>query len=135
MGKPSMRPTKSHATKPARLAAVTIALALAATVQANPIPYSEESIASGAQVYKQYCTECHGKDGRAQMDVISDATNLTEPLEYYNGSTQADIFNSIKHGAGVGMPPWSAQINDDDTWHLVNFIRSLWTDEQRSAFD
>jgi mono/diheme cytochrome c family protein len=110
-------------------------LALTAPALANPVAYSEESIAAGAQLYQQFCTECHGKDGRAQMDVISDATNLTEPDEYYNGSTQQDIFTSIKNGAGVGMPPWSSQINDDGTWNLVNFIRSLWTDEQRSAFE
>ncbi len=115
--------------------AAALSMALIAPIQANPVPYSEESIADGGQLYTQYCTECHGKDGRAQMDVISDATNLTEPAEYYNGSTQADIFNSIKNGAGVGMPPWSAQIKDDDIWNLVNFVRSLWTEEQRSAFD
>jgi mono/diheme cytochrome c family protein len=115
--------------------AAALSTALITPSQANPVAYSEESIASGAQLYTQYCTECHGKDGRAQMDVISDASNLTEPVEYYNGSTQADIFNSIKNGAGVGMPPWGAQINDDGIWNLVNFIRSLWTEEQRSAFD
>jgi mono/diheme cytochrome c family protein len=115
--------------------AAALSMAFIAPGQANPVPYSEESIASGSQLYTQYCTECHGKDGRAQMDVISDATNLTEPAEYYNGSTQADIFNSIKNGAGVGMPPWSAQLKDDGIWSLVNFIRSLWTEEQRNAFD
>jgi len=68
------------------------------------------------------------------MDVISDATDLTDPEAYYNGSTQDDMFVSIRDGAGVGMPPWNFQIKDEqDMWHLVNFIRSLWTTEQRSA--
>ncbi len=115
--------------------AALLGLALSAPAMANPVAYSQQSIAAGAQLYQQYCTECHGKDGRAQMDVISDATNLTEPEEYYNGSTQQDIFSSIKNGAGVGMPPWGSQIKDDDIWNLVNFTRSLWTDEQRSAFE
>jgi mono/diheme cytochrome c family protein len=101
---------------------------------ANPVAYSPESIEKGAHTFLQFCTECHGKDGRAQMDVISDATNLTAPEEYYNGTTQDDIFNSIKNGAGVGMPPWGAQFSDEnDMWDMVNFIRSLWTDEQRAA--
>jgi len=100
----------------------------------NPVPYTDESVARGAQLFQQYCTECHGKDGRALMDVISDATDLTDPEAYYNGSTQGDIFRSIHDGAGVGMPPWSFQIKDErDIWHLVNFIRSLWTTEQRSS--
>ncbi len=100
----------------------------------KPVPYTDVSVARGAQLFQQYCTECHGKDGRALMDVISDATDLTDPEAYYNGSTQGDIFRSIHDGAGVGMPPWSFQIKDErDIWHLVNFIRSLWTTEQRSS--
>ena len=118
------------------LCMVTLVLCTAMTVQAsNPVAYDEASIARGAQLYQQYCTECHGKDGRAQMDVISDATDLTFPEDYYNGNTPQDIFRSIKEGAGVAMPPWAMQIKDDnDIWNLVNFIRSLWSDQQRSEF-
>jgi mono/diheme cytochrome c family protein len=93
-----------------------------------------ESVQAGAQIYLNFCTACHGKDGRALMDVISDATDLTDPDAYYNGSTREDIFRSISEGAGVGMPPWKSQFKDEkDIWHLVNFIQSLWTIEQRSA--
>ncbi len=119
----------------ARLACTSLLVLGALSTRAdNPVPYTDDSVASGAQLYLQYCTECHGKDGRALMDVISDATDLTDPEAYYNGSTEDDMFRSIHDGAGVGMPPWSHQIKDDrDMWHLVNFIRSLWTQEQRSA--
>jgi len=105
------------------------------SVQADDaVAYSEESAAQGAQLYQHFCTECHGKDGKALKDVISDATDLTDPEAYYNGSTREDMFRSISDGAGVGMPPWKSQFkNEQDMWHLVNFIRSLWTQEQRSA--
>ena len=98
------------------------------------VAYSDESAAKGAKLYQFFCTECHGRDGRALMDVISDATDLTDPEGYYNGSTREDMFRSISDGAGVGMPPWKSQFTDEqDMWHLVNFIRSLWTTEQRQA--
>jgi len=98
------------------------------------VAYSDDSVAQGATTYQRFCTECHGKDGRALMDVISDATDLTDPDAYYNGSTREDMYRSISDGAGVGMPPWKTQFKDEqDMWHLVNFIRSLWTQEQRSA--
>lgn len=98
------------------------------------VAYSDESVAQGAQLFQLFCTECHGKDGRALMDVISDATDLTDPEGYYNGSTREDMFRSISEGAGVGMPPWNTQFKDEqDIWHLVNFSRSLWTAEQRQA--
>jgi len=110
-------------------------LVQAMPVQAGtPVPYSEESVALGAQIFRQRCTECHGEDGRAQVDVISDATDLTWPEDYYSGSTSEDIFKSIREGAGVAMPAFGEQIGDEEIWHLVNFIRSLWTEEQRETF-
>lgn len=114
---------------------VALAVFAGASLAASAVPADDASVASGAQLFAQYCTECHGRDGRAQVDVISDATDLTEPEAYYSGTSEDEIFNSISNGAGVAMPPWSGQIKDQaDLWHLVNFIRSLWTPEQRAAF-
>lgn len=97
---------------------------------AEPVPSSAESIARGKALYVQYCTSCHGADGRAQVDVISDATDLTDPEAYYSGTSPEEIFSSIRDGAGVSMPPLSFQIKDEqDIWHLVNFTRSLWPTE------
>tara|TARA_R110002110_G_scaffold415765_3_gene655301 strand:- start:70709 stop:71089 length:381 start_codon:yes stop_codon:yes gene_type:complete len=80
----------------------------------------------GAQLFQQYCTECHGKDGRAQMDVISDATDLTDPYAYYSGTSEQEIFNSIANGAGVAMPGWRMQLGSDEkVQDLVNFVQSL----------
>ncbi len=93
---------------------------------ANPVSADDASVARGAVLFQRYCTECHGKDGRAQMDVISDATDLTDPEAYYSGSSEQDIFNSIADGAGVAMPAWRSQLGSDDAiWDLVNFIRGL----------
>ena len=93
------------------------------------------SIERGSQLFQLYCTECHGRDGRAQMDVIADATELTDPEAYYSGSSPQDIFTSIDNGAGVAMPAWGPVFNSDDKiWDLVHFIRSLWTLQQRQDF-
>ena len=90
-------------------------------------PEDAAAIERGAQMYQQYCTECHGVDGRAQVDVIADATDLTQPDYYYNGSTDLDMFNSIANGAGVAMPAWRAQLGSDAAvWDLVYYIKTLW---------
>jgi mono/diheme cytochrome c family protein len=125
-----------HFFRPAlRLAIMLLFLVqTSAPLAANPVPYDAASVERGAQTYQRYCTECHGRDGRAQMDVISDATDLTDPEAYYNGSTEQDIHTSIAQGAGVGMPPWQAQLKTEEAiWDLVNFIRSLWSEEQRAS--
>lgn len=85
------------------------------------------AIERGAQLYQQHCTECHGRDGRARVDVISDATDLTQPSYYYSGSTEQEIFNSIANGAGVAMPAWRAKLGSDAAvWDLVYYVKTLW---------
>ena len=109
-----------------RLAGLVLALLCSLQAHANPVPADDESVARGAQLFQQFCTECHGRDGRAQVDVISDATDLTDPEAYYSGSSEQEIFNSIANGAGVAMPAWRTQLGSDESiWDVVNFIRSL----------
>lgn len=103
-----------------------------AKVLKSPVPNTKASIARGRILYTNDCTGCHGNDGKAQVDVIADATDLTEPKLWKSGSTEGEIFRSIRDGAGISMPPYKNQIRkEEDLWHLVNFIRSLWPEGQR----
>ena len=98
----------------------------------SPVPYSKRSISRGKQIYIRYCTECHGPDGKALIDVIANATDLTSPKRWYSGTTEGEVFRSIRDGAGVSMPPYKMQFKkDEDMWHLVNFVRSLWPKDLR----
>jgi len=94
---------------------------------AEPPPPDAAAVARGGALFQRYCTECHGRDGRAQVDVISDATDLTQPAHYYNGSSDQDMYTSIANGAGVAMPAFSDKFADDrDIWDLVYYIKTLW---------
>lgn len=100
----------------------------------SPIPYSKKSIDQGRVVYRRMCTGCHGMDGKSQVDVVADATDLTEPKFYKSGTTEGEVFKSIRDGAGASMPTFRGQIsNEDDMWHLVNYIFSLWPESKRPA--
>ena len=114
-----------------RAALACLCLLQASLLVADDAAAAEQaSVERGGQLFLQYCTECHGRDGRAQIDVISDATDLTYPADYYNGSTDQDIFTSIANGAGVAMPGWRAQLGSDEAvWDLVAFIKSLWVEQ------
>jgi len=94
----------------------------------NPVPYTNESIAAGKQVYIfNDCAACHGPDGKAMIDVIANATDLTQPRFWDHGTEVGQIFKSIRDGAAVTMPPYKGKISKEiDMWHLVNFIQSLW---------
>lgn len=98
----------------------------------SPVPYTKKSIELGKVLYERLCVECHGPDGKSQIDVIADATDLTEPEYYYSGWTEGEVFRSIRDGAGENMPPYKDEVRDEkDLWHLVNFTRSLWPEKHR----
>jgi len=98
----------------------------------SPIPFSKESIARGRAIFARNCTACHGNDGKSEVDVVANATDLTEPKLWRSGTAEGEIFRSIRDGAGDTMPPFKSQLQkEEDLWHLVNFIRSLWPESMR----
>lgn len=93
----------------------------------NPVPFGKASLARGRILYIRDCTECHGTDGKSQVDVIANATDLTEPKLWKSGISDGEIFRSIRDGAGDSMPPFSEKFDkEEDMWHLVNYVRGLW---------
>jgi len=98
----------------------------------SPVANTKKSIAQGRTLFARSCASCHGSDGKAQVDVVADATDLTSPNLYKSGTSEGEIFRSIRDGAGETMPPFKTQITpESELWHLVNFTRSLWPESQR----
>ena len=93
----------------------------------SPVAYSKKSIARGRVIFMQNCTSCHGENGKAEGSLVADATDLTSPQLYKSGTSEGEIFHSVRDGAGDQMPAFKGQLdNETDIWNLVNFIRSLW---------
>ncbi|MFV0411199.1 MAG: c-type cytochrome [Paracoccus sp. (in: a-proteobacteria)] len=104
-------------------------LALTGMAFADEEP-SAESIAKGNKLFQSNCVACHGADGKAMVDVISDATNLTEPSLYRNGTTNEDILRSIRNGVGGVMPAFGDMFSaEQDLIDLRNFVKSLWLED------
>jgi cbb3-type cytochrome c oxidase subunit III len=97
----------------------------------SPVAYSKKSISQGRSVYMRNCTGCHGADAKATVDVVADATDLTSPNLWKNGTTEGEIFRSIREGQGASMPTFKSQLKEEEMWHLVNYIRSLWPESMR----
>jgi mono/diheme cytochrome c family protein len=93
----------------------------------SPIPYTKKSVDQGRVTLLSNCTGCHGADGKAEASIIAEATDLTSPKLYKNGTSEGELFRSIRDGAGDQMPPFKYQMTkDEEMWRLVNFVRSLW---------
>jgi len=102
----------------------------------SPVPFSKTSIARGKVLYARACTECHGADGKSQVDVIANATDLTNPKAWKSGTSEGEIFRSIRDGAGEAMPPFAEKVSkEEDLWHMVNYLRSLWPDAARPKLE
>ena len=101
----------------------------------NPLANTQSSVKRGRALYlSNGCQACHGNDGKAMIEVVANATDLTNPAVYKSGAAEGEIFRSIRDGAGVAMPPFKAQIaHEEDIWNLVNFVRSLWPAGQTPA--
>jgi len=71
---------------------------------------------------------CHGlnAEGSPGNDLTPAAPDLTDK-ECKNGSTDGEIFNSIKNGIGpdFNMGAFTDQLKDEDIWKVVNYVRSL----------
>ena len=96
----------------------------------DPVPFTKKTISEGRDIFLRNCVGCHGSDGKAQIDVVANATDLTDPKAFRDGNTDGEIFRSIRDGAGASMPSFKSEIDkEEDLWRLVNFIHSLWPTE------
>ena len=93
----------------------------------SPFPFASDSISKGRTAYLQYaCSTCHGDDGKSLVLLAGKPTDLTDPKVWVKGTSEGEIFRSIRDGVS-GMPSFRQEIGDTDKiWNLVNFIRSLW---------
>lgn len=99
--------------------------------------YAEEAM-SGEQLYRAYCSQCHGLEGdgygvnAADMDIQpKDHTDREEMLT----RSDEDLFKAIKHGGkavdkSVLMPNWDANMSDTQIHALVDYLRTLCCEQE-----
>lgn len=95
----------------------------------NPVASNAASITAGQGLYQKYCRFCHGTTGAGDSPSAPKdmkPSNLTDAT-WDRGSTDGEIFVVIQEGAGPDykMKGLKGKISDQDTWHLVNYVRSL----------
>jgi mono/diheme cytochrome c family protein len=114
-----------QAATPASPAAFNVPLE--AVNQVNPVKPNAESLARAKKIYGYECALCHGDDGggagdlakkmKAKMPDFRDPTAL-------KGQTDGTLYYVINKGKGE-MEGEGARVKPDDTWNLVNYIRSF----------
>lgn len=94
----------------------------------NPVKADAASVASGQQLYQKQCRMCHGTTGKADTAAAKSmgASDLTDAT-WTRGGSDGEVFAVIQEGAGPDykMKGFKGRLSDQDTWHVVNYVRSL----------
>lgn len=100
---------------------------LEAVNQVNPEKPTPESLARAKKIYGYECALCHGEDGGGNGDL---AKNMKAKMPDFRDPnalkavTDGEIYYVINKGKGE-MDGEGARVKPDDTWNLVNYIRSF----------
>jgi len=91
----------------------------------NPNEYSKTSISRGQESYLDLCSNCHGDDTRGG-DSEKWKGKMTPPdlVQRLKNHSDGDFFWKIQKGRG-DMPSFKEDIEPDEIWDMINFIKSL----------
>ncbi|MCU7941485.1 MAG: c-type cytochrome [Candidatus Thiodiazotropha sp. (ex Cardiolucina cf. quadrata)] len=93
-------------------------------------PSTAEGGEKGRRLYAEYCSVCHGDDGRGARWTL---TNLKPPPRNFTLPGSADqlspqhMFKVVRYGkADTAMPGFSSQLDDSDISSVVDFVRQAF---------
>jgi mono/diheme cytochrome c family protein len=96
----------------------------AARTLSNPIPSSEKVVEEGKVLYGRYCQSCHGEGGLGDGKVADQYKGVANLVAKAKVVSDGHIFHVITHGKGR-MWPHGSQVNPDERWKIVHFVKSL----------
>jgi len=112
-----------------------------AWITALPIDVTDAVMRRGRERFNIYCSPCHGMTGDGDGMVSRRAEALQEgtwvPPSSLNddrvrGLPAGQLFNTITNGVRT-MPPYGAQIPEEDRWAIVAYIRALQLSQHAPA--
>ena len=90
-----------------------------AAVRRNPLESDPESVAAGAKLFEQHCSECHGANAGGGKKGPS------LRVEQVQQATPGTLFWLLTNGVvRKGMPVWS-RLPEPQRWQLVTYVKSL----------
>jgi mono/diheme cytochrome c family protein len=91
----------------------------------SQVRYSKASIFRGQESYLDLCSKCHGDNTRGGNPEKWKG-KMTPPalVQRLENHSDGDFFWKIQNGRG-DMPSFKEDIEPDEIWDIINFIRSL----------
>jgi len=92
----------------------------------NPVEYTGDNLKRGTEVYRVFCSSCHGELGDGKGYLVTSGvykypvrTLLSEDMK---NRPDGEIFHTITMGFGV-MGPHGSMIRPEDRWKAILYIR------------
>ncbi len=94
----------------------------------NPLNIDDKIIAEGQNLYKVFCSNCHGLAGDGQGNLYTSGKYIIPPRSLLEpeiiAQASGEMYHVITTGWGV-MGPHSSLIRPDDRWKIVAFIEQV----------
>ncbi|HET7361158.1 MAG TPA: cytochrome c [Salinimicrobium sp.] len=92
----------------------------------NPLPYTEENLSEGKELYTIYCAICHGDTGDGKGPLVQNGKFLGVPA--YNGPgrdiTEGSIYHVMYYGRNA-MGSYASQTSIKERWQIDYYVLSL----------
>ncbi|AVR45303.1 cytochrome C [Christiangramia fulva] len=92
----------------------------------NPLPYTEENLNEGKQLYTIYCAVCHGDQGNGKGILVEREKILGVPA--YNDAgrniTEGSVYHAMYYGLN-NMGSYASQTSIEERWQIDHYVMSL----------
>jgi mono/diheme cytochrome c family protein len=118
------------------LAALVLALAACGGDGGQPAVDVGDAATLGQRTFDQWCVPCHGAGGEGFVNALN-APALNASGESHLLTDEAILAAIIDGGAASGgvMAPLGDQLSEEQERAVLEYVHTLWTDEQRAAHD
>lgn len=104
-------------------------------VEKNPLPVTKSFLYDGKKQYEVYCTPCHGQAGAGNGIVMTGDYNYVPAPSFHSDRIRnmpdGQIYSAITNGVR-SMPSYAQQIEVQERWAIVSYIRALQLSQNAS---
>ena len=90
----------------------------------NPLPYTEENLAAGRELYTIYCAVCHGDNGDGQGILVQREKFLGVPSYDARDITEGSTYHVQYYGLNA-MGSYASQTSIAERWLITNYVMDL----------
>ncbi|MFD1094232.1 c-type cytochrome [Salegentibacter chungangensis] len=92
----------------------------------NPLPYTEDNLAAGKELYTIYCAVCHGDKGAGKGILVEREKFLGVPSYDDPGRaiTEGSVYHVMYYGLN-NMGSYASQTTIEERWQIDHYVMSL----------